>query len=156
MKLEKLFLHEKAVEVLLKIYEAEKNGDQAYPLGISKEVGSPYSYISKVIGIFEENALTESEFEGRIRKVKLTEDGKKIAELFLQLKQLLNMDLVTRKKLKELKKIVASCNKHKGEELLRKILPVKAELEIIESEDGEVLKMIEDLKNVVEEILDAS
>ena len=156
MKLEKLFLHEKAVEVLLKIYEAEKNGDQAYPLSISKEVGSPYSYISKVIGIFEENALTESEFEGRIRKVRLTEDGKKIAELFLQLKQLLSMDLVTRKKIKELKKIVDSCNEQKGEELLRRILPVKAELEIIDSEDGEVLKMVEDLKNAIEEILNAS
>ncbi len=53
MSLEKMFLHEKTVEIMIKILEAEENGKRVYPLIISKEIGSPYSYISKVLSEFE-------------------------------------------------------------------------------------------------------
>ncbi|WP_456369010.1 ArsR family transcriptional regulator [Geoglobus sp.] len=153
MGMEKLFLHEKAVEVLVKIYEAEKNGDYAYPLSISRDVGSPYSYISKVLGVFEENALIESEFEGRIRKVRLTEDGRKVAELLIELKNLLKRDFVARKKIRMLESAIYSLNGQKGEEALRILLPVKAELDRLETHDEEVLERVKILKKRVEEII---
>lgn len=153
MSMEKLFLHEKAVEVLVKIYEAEKNGDYAYPLSISRDVGSPYSYISKVLGVFEENALIESEFEGRIRKVRLTEDGRKVAELLIELKKLLSRDFVARKRIRMLESAIYSLNGQKGEEALRILLPVKAELDRLETHDEEVLERVRFLKKRVEEII---
>ncbi|AKG92297.1 hypothetical protein GAH_00350 [Geoglobus ahangari] len=153
MSMEKLFLHEKAVEVLVKIYEAEKNGDYAYPLSISREVGSPYSYISKVLGVFEENALIESEFEGRIRKVRLTEEGKRVAELLIELKKLLSRDFVVRKKVKMLESAIHGLNGQRGEDVLKMLLPVKAELERIETRDSEAMEKIRHLRAQVEEIL---
>ncbi|WP_457590243.1 ArsR family transcriptional regulator [Geoglobus sp.] len=153
MSMERLFLHEKAVEVLVKIYEAEKNGDYAYPLSISREVGSPYSYISKVLGVFEENALIESEFEGRIRKVRLTEDGRKVAELLIELKKLLNRDFVARKKVRLLENAIYSLNGQRGEDVLKILLPVKAELERIETGDEEVIEKVNFLRGRIEEIL---
>ena len=153
MSMEKLFLHEKAVEVLVKIYEAEKNGDYAYPLSISRDVGSPYSYISKVLGVFEENALIESEFEGRIRKVRLTEDGRKVAELLIELKNLLKRDFVARKKIRMLESAIYSLNGQRGEDALRILLPVKAELDRLETHDEEVLERVRILKKRVEEII---
>lgn len=153
MSMEKLFLHEKAVEVLVKIYEAEKNGDYAYPLSISREVGSPYSYISKVLGVFEENALIESEFEGRIRKVRLTEDGRKVAELLIELKKLLNRDFVARKKIRLLESEIYSLNGKRGEDALKILLPIKAELDRLETHDEEVLEKVRLLRRRVEEIL---
>ncbi len=153
MSMERLFLHEKAVDIIVKIYQAEKNGENAYPLGISKEVGSPYSYISKVLGIFEENALIESEFEGRIRKVRLTEDGKKVAELLIELRKVLNRDFVARKKIKILENVIQSVDGNKGESVLRTILPVKAELERLETQDQEVLEKVRQLMMTVEEMI---
>ena len=153
MSMERLFLHEKAVDIIVKIYQAEKNGENAYPLGISKEVGSPYSYISKVLGIFEENALIESEFEGRIRKVRLTEDGKKVAELLIELRKVLNRDFVARKKIKILENVIQSVDGNKGESALRTILPVKAELERLETQDQEVLEKVRQLMITVEEMI---
>ncbi|MBE8539769.1 ArsR family transcriptional regulator [Geoglobus acetivorans] len=155
MSVERLFLHEKAVDIIVKIYEAEKNGELAYPLSISREVGSPYSYISKVLGIFEDNALVESEFEGRIRKVKLTDDGKKVAELLIQLKGLLNRDFVARKKLKIIEDVFMSLDGHRGEKALRILLPLKAELERVESNDREVIERVEELRKRIEEIINA-
>ncbi len=148
--LEKLFLHEKAVDILVKIYEYETSGKEPYPLCISREVRSPYSYISKVLGIFEKAALIESEFEGRIRKIKLTEDGKELAKQFLQIKNLLNRDFLARKRLRVLESVISDLN---GKNLIYSLLPVKAELENIKTDDREVLEKIDFLKRKVEEML---
>ncbi len=156
MSMEKLFLHEKAVDIIVKIYEAEQNGENAYPLSISKEVGSPYSYISKVLGVFEENALIESEFEGRIRKVRLTEDGKKVAELLIELRKVLNRDFVARKKIKMLESVIESIDGNKGNMALKIVLPVKAELERLNTQDEEVIERAKRLMKAIEEIANAT
>jgi len=155
MSLEKMFLHEKTVEIMLKILEAEENGRNAYPLGISKEVGSPYSYISKVLSEFEENALIESEFKGRIRIVRFTEEGRKIAEMLRKLKNELSKDFISRKKLSILKNAVKSVQDVDKEKAFRLLAPVKAELETLKKEarDEETVKMVENLEKEVEEML---
>lgn len=142
LSLEKIFLHEKTVEIMLKILEAEERDKDPYPLGISKEVGSPYSYISKVLSEFEANALIESEFKGRVRVVKFTEDGRKIAEMLRDLKRELNKDFVARKKLSILKNVIEVANDN--EDKYKVLAPVIAELDALknETEDEEVVESI--------------
>ncbi len=152
MSLEKMFLHEKTVEIMLKILEAEENGKNVYPLIISKEIGSPYSYISKVLSEFEKNALIESEVKGRIRIVRFTEDGRKIAELLRKLRDELRKDFVARKKLSILKEIVNNV-KNDGN-VFRVLAPVIAELEELKnSNDVEVVEEAKNLEKVIDRIL---
>ena len=152
MSLEKMFLHEKTVEIMIKILEAEENGKSIYPLIISKEIGSPYSYISKVLSEFEKNALIESEVKGRVRVVRFTEDGRKIAEMLRDLKNELRKDFVARRKLSILKDIVNSVNE--DGDVFRALAPVIAELEELKkSEDAEVLEEIKNLEKRIDELL---
>jgi len=147
-----MFLHEKTVEIMLKILEAEENGKNVYPLIISKEIGSPYSYISKVLSEFEKNALIESEVKGRIRIVRFTEDGRKIAELLRKLRDELRKDFVARKKLSILKEIVNNV-KNDGN-VFRVLAPVIAELEELKnSNDVEVVEEAKNLEKVIDRIL---
>jgi len=154
LNLHKMFLHEKTVDIMLKILEAEESEERAYPLAISKEVGSPYSYISKVLSEFEENALIESEFKGRIRVVKFTDEGRKIAEMLRSLKEELGKDFIARKKISTLKDAVDIV---KGGEVdaFRVLAPVKAELETLKKQvkDNETLKMVEEMEKEVNKIL---
>jgi len=148
-----MFLHEKTVDIMLKILDSEENGESAYPLAISKEVGSPYSYISKVLSEFEENALIESEFKGRIRVVHFTEEGRKIAEMLKGLKEELGKDFIARKKISTLKDAIEIV---KGEEdKFRTLAPVKVELDALKKEvkDKETLKMVEQVEKEVEKLL---
>ncbi len=152
MSLEKMFLHEKTVEIMLKILEAEENGKKIYPLVISKEIGSPYSYISKVLSEFERNALIESEVEGRVRVVRFTEEGRKIAEMLRNLRNELRKDFVARRKLSILKEVVKNVNENGN--AFRLLAPVIAELEELKkSWDKEVLEEVRNLERRVEEIL---
>ncbi|HID43202.1 MAG TPA: ArsR family transcriptional regulator [Archaeoglobaceae archaeon] len=149
-----MFLHEKTVDIMLKILEIEKNEERAYPLVISKEVGSPYSYISKVLSEFEENALIESEFKGRTRVVKFTDEGRKIAEMLQRLKKELGKDFITRKKISTLRDAVEVV-KNEKEDTFRVLAPVKAELETIKKnvKDDETRKMVEDMEKEVNKLL---
>ena len=137
---------------MIKILEAEENGKSIYPLIISKEIGSPYSYISKVLSEFEKNALIESEVKGRVRVVRFTEDGRKIAEMLRDLKNELRKDFVARRKLSILKDIVNSVNENGN--VFRVLAPVIAELEELKkSKDAEVLEEIKNLEKRIDELL---
>jgi len=155
MGLEKMFLHEKTVEIMLKILEAEENGKNIYPLVISKEIGSPYSYISKVLSEFERNALIESEIRGRVRVVRFTEEGRRIAIMLRDLKKELRKDFVARKKLSILRKIVDNA-KNNGN-AFRVLAPVIAELEELKSShDSEVVEEVKNLEKKIEGVLGGS
>lgn len=148
-----MFLHEKTVDIMLKILDSEEKGESAYPLAISKEVGSPYSYISKVLSEFEENALIESEFRGRIRVVHFTEEGRKIAEMLKGLKEELGKDFIARKKISTLKDAIEFV---KGEEdKFKSLAPVKVELDALKKEvkDKETLRLVEQVEREVEKLL---
>lgn len=150
LNLYKMFLHEKTVDIMLRILEAEENGEKAYPLAISKDVGSPYSYISKVLSEFEDNALLESEFKGRIRVVRFTEEGKRIAEMLRSLKQELEKDFIARKKIATLKEAIGVVE-NKDVEPFKALAPVKVELEALKQQvkDKETLKMVEEMEKEV-------
>jgi len=148
----KMFLHERTVEILLRILEAEEQGEKIYPLQISREVGSPYSYVSKVLSDFEENWLIETWFEGKMRVVRLTEVGKKIAEMLKELKLELEKDFKARRRLKILEEIVESSG---DDTPFKLIAPVVAELELLRqsTNDYEVVERVESLKTTVSERL---
>ncbi len=150
MSLSRLFLHERTVEVMLRILDAEERNEKIYPLQISNELGSPYSYVSKVLGDFERNSLLESKVEGRVRVLRLTEFGRKIAEMLRDLKRELNKDFNARKKLKILKSVLEENSKD-----FRTLAPVLAELEILSksTHDEEVKREVEETKKVVEAMI---
>ncbi len=153
MNLVRLFLHERTVEIMLRILEADENGEKIYPLQISNDLGSPYSYISKVLGEFEKCSLVESRVEGRMRVVHLTSYGKKIARMLRDLKKELGKDFKARRKLDLLKEVYGN-----GKKDFKAIAPVYAELEILKesTHDCEVLeeveKMLHEVRKTLEEV----
>ncbi|MCS7144046.1 MAG: ArsR family transcriptional regulator [Archaeoglobaceae archaeon] len=124
--LSKLFLHEKTVEILLNVLEAEERGEKVYPLQISNSLNSPYSHISRVISEFEKNCIIESKLEGRTRVIRLTECGKRIALLLRELKNELSKDLVSIMRVKKLEEIYEKSKKD-----FYHLAPIVAELEIL-------------------------
>ncbi|MEM0089190.1 MAG: ArsR family transcriptional regulator [Archaeoglobaceae archaeon] len=146
----KLFLHEKAVEILLTILDFEEKGEKIYPLGISNLLNSPYSYVSKVLGEFERFCLIESKLEGRTRVVKLTDYGKRIAMALRDLKKLLERDIVAEFRLDVLKRIFENEQKD-----FYSLAPILAELEMLISttKDTIVLEEAKEMKRKVEEII---
>jgi hypothetical protein len=87
--------------------------------------------------------------------VRFTEDGRKIAELLRQLRNELRKDFVSRKKLFTLKSVIDEVNGVEGDEKLRKLIPVKLELEKIasETEDEEIIEEVNKLIKKVEELM---
>ena len=153
MGLARLFLHERTVEIMLRILEADENGEKIYPLQISNDLGSPYSYISKVLGEFERCSLAESKIEGRMRVVCLTSYGRKIARMLRDLKKELEKDFGARRKLDILKEIYGN-----GRKDFKALAPVYAELEILKksTNDCEVLeevdRMLVEVRKALEEV----
>jgi len=145
----RLFIHEKTVDILLKILDAEENGKRVYPMLIAKEVNSPYSYVSKILNEFEKFAIVESEFEGRTKVLKLTKNGRKVAELFKEIAKLLECDLVSRDRIEKLKEIYERSPKN-----FRSLAGIIAEIERLKkSKDEEVLRIVNDLENEIKKVI---
>lgn len=75
---EELFLRKKPVRLLLNI----KVGGTKYVSVLAKETDCTYSHTVKLLDIFMERGLVEFEKQGRIKYVKLTEDGVSLASDF--------------------------------------------------------------------------
>ena len=145
----RLFIHEKTVDILLKILDAEENGKRVYPMLIAKEVNSPYSYVSKILNEFEKFAIVESKFEGRTKVLKLTKNGRKVAELFKEIVKLLECDLVSRDRVEKLKEIYERSPKN-----FRSLAGIIAEIEKLKkSKDEEVLRIVNDLENEIKKVI---
>ncbi len=151
MSLARLFLHERTVEIILRILEAEEANEKIYPLQISNDIGSPYSYISKVLSEFEKNSIVESRVEGRMRVISLTPYGRKVAIMLRELKKELEKDFNARRKLDILKEVALN-----GKKDWRVFLPVIAELEILRNstDDREVIKEVENMIGKVEKMIE--
>ncbi|MBN2203359.1 MAG: MarR family transcriptional regulator [Candidatus Aenigmarchaeota archaeon] len=75
---EKLFLHPKPVKMLTML----KNEDIQYATQVSKVVDCTYSHTVKVLDMFKKLGLVVFEKKGRIKLVKLTDEGMDIAHDF--------------------------------------------------------------------------
>ncbi len=147
--LKKLLVHEKTVEIILKMLEAEENGKKVYPMLIAREVNSPYSYVLKILSEFERFAVIESEFEGRTKVLKFTDDGRKLAKTLKELVNILELDFVSRSKVSKLKKIYESSPKD-----FRSLAGILAEIERLKSsKDSEVLREIEELEREIRTVI---
>ena len=77
-ELEELFLRKKPVKLLLNI----KMGNSKYISVLAKETDCSYSHTVKLLDVFNELGLLEFSKEGRIKYVKLTQDGQDLATDF--------------------------------------------------------------------------
>jgi predicted transcriptional regulator len=75
---EKLFLHPKPVKMLTSL----KKEDIQYATQVSKVVDCTYSHTVKVLDMFKKLGLVVFEKKGRIKLVRLTDDGQEIAHDF--------------------------------------------------------------------------
>ena len=73
-----LFLHPKPVKMLTSL----KNDDIKYATQVSKSVDCTYSHTVKVLEMFMELGLVVFEKKGRIKIVRLTDEGLDIADDF--------------------------------------------------------------------------
>ncbi len=73
--IKKVFFHEKPVEMLI----ALKNEKAKYTTQISKVVDCTYSHAVKTLDFFEKIGLVKFEKKGRIKMIKLTEEGEELA-----------------------------------------------------------------------------
>ncbi len=85
VSLTNILLHEKPVKMLLGI---RNNGGASYTTKIAKYADCTYSHTMKIIDIFENKGLVESEKKGRTRYIKLTKVGEEIANLLDELMRL--------------------------------------------------------------------
>ena len=92
---ETLFLHPKPVKMLTSL----KKEDVQYATQVSKVVDCTYSHTVKVLDMFKKLGLVVFEKKGRIKLVRLTEDGLDIAHDF---------EGIRRKFLKMAKKVKAT------------------------------------------------
>lgn len=76
--IENLFLHPKPVGMLTVL----KNDSITYATQVSKAVDCTYSHTVKILEIFRKLGLVTFEKKGRIKLVKLTNDGQEIAHDF--------------------------------------------------------------------------
>jgi DNA-binding MarR family transcriptional regulator len=75
IELEEMFLRKKPVRLLLNI----KIGGQKYVSVLAKETDCTYSHTVKLLDMFQELNIVEFVKQGRIKYVKLTEDGVALA-----------------------------------------------------------------------------
>jgi predicted transcriptional regulator len=74
--LQDMFVREKPVKVLLGLKTSK---DFVYATLLSKEANCTYSHAIKILNLFKKANLVTFEKSGRIKKVRLTEDGRRIA-----------------------------------------------------------------------------
>jgi len=78
-ELENLFLRKKPVDIIMRI----KNGNnQKYISVLAKETDCTYSHTVKLLDEFKQLGLVEFDKKGRIKYVKLTQDGTELATAF--------------------------------------------------------------------------
>ena len=77
----KLLFREKAVEILLTIYQESLSGKDVYIQYVASKVNSPHSYVWLVVKKFEQAGLVETEVEGRTKIIRLTDKGYRVSQL---------------------------------------------------------------------------
>ena len=78
LELEELFLRKKPIRLLMNI----KLGNTKYVSVLAKETDCTYSHTVKLLEIFRNLGLVDFEKTGRIKFVRLTQDGTELAEDF--------------------------------------------------------------------------
>ncbi len=80
-ELKYMFIHEKPVEILIKLQSPK----DYYASALSTEIDATYSHTVKILQRLAEHELVEFEERGRKKIVNLTERGLKLAQIFTEL-----------------------------------------------------------------------
>jgi len=78
-----IFIREKPVALLLCLLKIQNN----YPSQLAKDAQCTYSHTVHLLQKFEKQKLVSFEKQGRLKLVRLTKKGEKIAELFKELER---------------------------------------------------------------------
>lgn len=81
-----VFFRSKPANILVALRKSQKN---RYGSVLAKEVDCTYSHAVKILQEMEKSKLVSFEKSGRIKIIKLTENGDKIAESIEKIKELL-------------------------------------------------------------------
>ncbi len=86
----KLIFKERVVQILLTIYDGEKNGEDVYIQYIAGKINSPHSYVWLVIKKLEKLGIVETSSSGRTRLIHLTDKGVELCDTIQHILQLLS------------------------------------------------------------------
>lgn len=81
-----VFFRSKPANILVALRKSQKN---RYGSVLAKEVDCTYSHAVKILQEMEKSKLVSFEKSGRIKMIKLTENGDKVAESIERIKELL-------------------------------------------------------------------
>ena len=81
-----VFFRKKPAMILVAL---RKNNRNKYGSTLAKEVDCTYSHAVKILQDMEKAKLVNFEKQGRIKTIKLTENGEKVAEFIERIKELL-------------------------------------------------------------------
>jgi len=141
--LEGLFLREKPVLALLAVGEL----NPAYAAAVAKQIDSTFPHTSSILSQLEEQGLITSNHEGRIRYLKLTDRGKKVAFALAGLRDLLRSSGVQWRKAERLKQIV-DAQATSGSSL--KLGPLRRDIARLKgSGDSEIRRFVESLDECI-------
>lgn len=77
-----MFLNEKPVMALATI---RRHREDIYGSVVSREIDTTYAHTVKIISRLEEEGLVESEKKGRKKMLELTDEGRRYADVFIEL-----------------------------------------------------------------------
>jgi len=146
-ELAKLFLKEKPFQALLAVDEL----DPAYASLVARRIDSTFAYTTTILSEMERAGLLKSRPEGRIRYLKLTESGRQAAEAMKNLRAVLERSSSHWKLLESIEALVASAEG--SPDVLLQAGPLRRDLSMLKSLDGEVSRSAGDLDRRVLSLL---
>ncbi len=87
MASKEVILHPKSATVLVSLKE---DGKKWYASSLARQSGLSYVYVTEILGIFLKDGLIEFKKEGKIKRVRLTESGLKVANALDELVSRIN------------------------------------------------------------------
>jgi DNA-binding MarR family transcriptional regulator len=146
-----LFLQEKPVRSLLLIKKEDK---PIYASIIAKEIDSTYAHTLNVLFSLKERGLVVFEKKGRIKHVKITELGKKVADILENFINVVHLSELGARIERVREKLVLSSSKSKMDQaaVTKRLAPYKRELERLSSKNPELKELSKKLTKRLEEI----
>jgi predicted transcriptional regulator len=148
---EVLFLQEKPVRSLLLLKRSDK---PIYASIIAKEIDSTYAHTLNVLFSLKERGLVIFEKKGRIKHVKITELGNKVADILEDFIDMIHLSELSAKIERVHEKLVLGRPHSKVDQaaITKRLAPYKRELERLSSKSPELKELSKKLAKRIEEI----
>jgi DNA-binding MarR family transcriptional regulator len=146
-----LFLQEKPIRSLLLLKRSDK---PIYASIIAKEIDSTYAHTLNVLFSLKERGLVVFEKKGRIKHVKITELGKKVADILENFIDVVHLSELGRRIERVYEKLVLGRPHSKVDHaaVTKRLVPYKRELERLSNKSHELKELSSKLAKRIEEI----